>query len=39
MVVAISWPIIFLREADFALDLPLPRVSNSSDGGNRGRSG
>lgn len=33
MVVAISWPIIFLREADFApWILPLPRVSNSSDG-------
>jgi len=33
MVVAISWPIVFMREADFNLwILPLPRVSNSSDG-------
>ena len=33
MVVAVSWPIVFMREADFNLwILPLPRVSNSSDG-------
>ena len=33
MIVAISWPIVFLREADFALwILPLQRVSNTSIG-------
>ena len=32
-IVAIAWPIVFLREADFALwILPLPRVSNTSIG-------
>lgn len=32
-IVAIVWPIVFLREADFALwILPLPRVSNTSMG-------
>lgn len=32
-IVAIAWPIVFLREADFALwILPLPRVSNTSFG-------
>ena len=32
-IVAISWPIVFLREADFApWILPLPRVSNTSMG-------
>src|SRR5690349_19286244 len=33
MIVAVAWPIVFLREADFALwILPLPRVSNTSIG-------
>ena len=33
MIVAIAWPIVFLREADFALwILPLQRVSNTSIG-------
>lgn len=33
MIVAIAWPIVFLREADFALwILPLARVSNTSIG-------
>lgn len=33
MIVAIAWPIVFLREADFALwILPLQRVSNTSVG-------
>jgi hypothetical protein len=33
MIVAIAWPIVFLREADFALwILPLKRVSNTSIG-------
>ena len=33
MIVAISWPIVFLREADFALwIMPLQRVSNTSIG-------
>jgi len=33
MIVAIAWPIVFLREADFALwILPLARVSNTSVG-------
>ena len=33
MIVAVSWPIVFLREADFALwILPLERVSNTSVG-------
>jgi O-antigen ligase len=33
MIVSIAWPIVFLREADFALwILPLPRVSNTSIG-------
>lgn len=33
LVVAVSWPIVFLREADFALwILPLKRVSNTSIG-------
>lgn len=33
MIVAITWPIVFLREADFNLwILPLPRVSNTSIG-------
>jgi O-antigen ligase len=33
MIVAISWPIVFLRESDFALwILPLERVSNTSVG-------
>ena len=33
MIVAIAWPIVFLREADFALwILPLERVSNTSIG-------
>lgn len=32
-IVAIAWPIVFLREADFALwTLPLQRVSNTSNG-------
>jgi hypothetical protein len=32
-IVSIAWPIVFLREADFALwILPLPRVSNTSIG-------
>ncbi len=32
-IVSITWPIVFLRESDFALwILPLERVSNSSDG-------
>ena len=32
-IVAITWPIVFLREADFALwILPLERVSNTSIG-------
>ena len=34
LIVAVSWPIVFLREADFApWILPLDRVSNSSVGG------
>ena len=33
MLVSIAWPIVFLREADFALwILPLERVSNTSIG-------
>jgi O-antigen ligase len=33
VMVSLTWPIVFLREADFALwILPLQRVSNSSDG-------
>jgi len=32
-IVALAWPIVFLREVDFNLwILPLPRVSNSGDG-------
>src|SRR6185436_553773 len=33
VIVSIAWPIVFLREADFALwIMPLPRVSNTSIG-------